>query len=104
MQDCMATGSRPGSLNADDSCVGESCARLVNNDAGKEGICTIDCTEGFGCPGGAYCLRSSGIGGIATWYCSWPCTADRDCQNGFECAAINPDEPADKHCAVRPPE
>lgn len=104
MQDCVATGSRPGNLNPDDSCIGETCARLVNNDVGKEGICTIDCTEGFGCPSGSYCLRSSGIGGVATWYCSWPCQADRDCQNGFQCAEINPDEPGDRHCAVRSPE
>ena len=103
MSDCAATGRRPGDLNADANCVGGSCAKLANNDAGKEGICTIDCTEGFGCPSGAYCLRSSSIGGIATWYCTWPCEDDGDCENGFECTPINPDEPAEKHCAVRPP-
>lgn len=104
MSDCEATGRRPGDINDDDSCVGGSCATLVNNDADKAGICTVDCTEGFGCPPGAYCLRSSGLGGVASWHCTWPCEDDDDCQNGFECAAINPDEPADKHCAVRPPE
>ena len=104
MTDCAATGRRPGDLNDDDSCVGGSCAKLVNNDAGKEGICTVDCTEGFGCPAGAYCLRSSSLGGIATWYCTWPCDDDRDCQNDFECVPINPDEPAETHCAVRAPD
>lgn len=103
MADCEPTGATPGALNADMSCVGETCARLGANAIDKTGICTVDCTEGFGCPSGAYCLRSSSLGGVATWYCTWPCEDDDDCEGGFECAPINPDEP-EKHCAARLPE
>lgn len=106
MEDCTASGRTPGALNADATCAGEVCAQVPNNDDDKEGICTADCTEGFGCPGGAYCLQTSGLGGRPSWYCTWPCTSDRDCRNGFECVPINPMEAdSEKHCqAGLPPE
>lgn len=99
MEDCVATGRTAGALNADPTCAGEVCAQVPRNDDDKQGICTADCTEGFGCPGGAYCLQTSGLGGRPSWYCTWACTADRDCRNGFECVPINPREAdSEKHC------
>lgn len=106
MEDCTATGNTPFALNADATCAGEVCAQVPSNDDDKAGICTADCTEGFGCPSGSACLQTSGLGGRPSWFCTWPCTSDRDCRNDFECHPINEREPdGDKHCtAGQPPE
>ncbi|MEZ4471964.1 MAG: hypothetical protein R3F60_14455 [bacterium] len=105
-QDCVASGRVEGALNPDDACPGEVCAQVRANDDDKQGICTADCTEGFGCPSGAYCLQTSGATGVPSWYCTWPCAQDRDCTNGFECIPVDPMEPdGAKHCgAANPPE
>jgi hypothetical protein len=93
-----------GTLLDDSSCPGEVCLALGNNAQEMFGTCTVDCRYGTGCPSGSYCLQQQAIGQPPSWYCTWPCSREADCQGGLVCAPINADDPDTQHCTVTAPE
>lgn len=104
MQACGDEVRSRGQLLPDPACPGEVCVALGNNAQALFGSCTVDCRFGAGCPDGAYCLQQQALGQPPSWYCTWPCARDADCQGGLVCAPINADDPDTRHCTVTAPE
>lgn len=96
--ECEATGRSEGLPNADPACPGRFCINVGRNDAGKTGICSVDCSETRGaCPAGTQCLHISS-GSTQYFYCTVPCERDAQCDNGFTCEPVDPLMPDTKHC------
>lgn len=98
LQECEATGRSEGLPNGDTGCPGGVCVNVGRNDAGKTGICSIDCSETRqACPDGTQCLHIES-GSTQYFYCTVPCTRDAQCKNGFTCQPVSATQPDTKHC------
>lgn len=96
--ECEATGRSEGLPNADPACPGRFCVNVGRNDAGKKGICSVDCSESrSACPAGTQCLHISS-GSTQFFYCTVPCERDAQCDNGFTCEPVDSANPDVKHC------
>ncbi len=97
--ECTATGADPGRQNPDRECPGNSCVQVNRNRQDIDGLCTVDCRTGRGCPTGSFCINASLGNGPPSFYCTAPCTEDRDCEGDLRCIRVSA-ESREKHCWV----